>query len=197
MHKSSSNSCWFNSTKFEKILYTKKRILHKKRLTKLIPKLLSKFSRSFINKSEMWIFQIFIILKWHLHKVTSLPLKNLTKHLNRCISGNVFLAFDSRRLPENIKETAGYRNGKLEILIIHCSKMKEGTFKGNTKLVLSGKVLNTLCIWQVTHTIARLTMKCNHIRKMRKIRKKVWRDKKILGCPIYLKKWKPITLCLL
>lgn len=105
--------------------------------------------------------------------------------MDSCISGNVFLAFDLRRLPENICETEGYRNGKLEILIIHCSKMKQDTFKGITKLALSGKDLNTLCIWDVMHTIARLTLKCNHIRKMRKIRKKLWRDEKILDYPIF------------
>ena len=30
-----------------------------------------------------------------------------------------FLAFDPQGLPENINEIAGYRNGQLEILIIH------------------------------------------------------------------------------
>ena len=64
-----------------------------------------------------------------------------------------------------------------------------------TKLVLSSKVLNTLCIWNAMHTIARLTLKCNHIRKMRRKRKKKpWRDRKILDCMIYLKKWKSMTL---
>ena len=44
-----------------------------------------------------------------------------------------------------------------------------------TKLVLSDKVLNTLCIWNMMHTVTRLTLKCNHIRKMRTKRKKLWR----------------------
>ena len=44
-----------------------------------------------------------------------------------------------------------------------------------TKLVLSGKVLNTLCIWNMMHTVTRLKLKCNHIRKMRRQRKKLWR----------------------
>ena len=67
-----------------------------------------------------------------------------------------FSAFDPRGLPENIGEITGYRNGELEILIIHYGKTKEDTFKGitntqnptsmKTKLVLSGKVLNALSI---------------------------------------------------
>ena len=41
-----------------------------------------------------------------------------------------FSAFDPRGLPENIGEITGYRNGELEILIIHYGKTKEDTFKG-------------------------------------------------------------------
>ena len=44
----------------------------------------------------------------------------------------MFLTFDPQGLPENICKIAGYRNGVLEILIIHCSKMKEDRFKGIT-----------------------------------------------------------------
>ena len=37
-------------------------------------------------------------------------------------------------MQENITNIAGYKNGKLEILIIHHRKTKEDTFKGITKI---------------------------------------------------------------
>ena len=43
-----------------------------------------------------------------------------------------FSTFDPLELPENISKIRGYRNGELEILIIHYGKTNEDTFKGIT-----------------------------------------------------------------
>ena len=109
------------------MFYTRKHILHKKGLTKLICKLLSKFYC--YRRQQTWDVNLsnFHHFKIILTQSLSPPLKNnLTKHVQ------TFLAFDPRELPENIGEIARCGNDELDILIIHYCKMKEDAFNSIT-----------------------------------------------------------------
>ena len=132
------------------MLYTRKRILHKEEFDKInsqAPEQVLSLPPPTNLRREPFVFSSFQSDTYT--KFIAAFEEELNKAFEQMHFWKCFSAFDPRGLPEN-SEIAGYGNGELQILIIHYGKTKEDTM----------------------HTVARLTLKCNHIRKMRRKRKK-------------------------